>query len=152
MCIYHPPPPLWRATDCIAFPVNSSKFIHRHSILLIVQGMKYYAVFLHPTVIYLVPYFRNFKYTLFRIIEETHAPAKQYATNGLKMESLLPIIFTTKTYGRRWSIVTNILDWVLYGCEWLNSLPGSGTHWLGRWIGPIFWPQCLWKLQSPFGE
>lgn len=39
------------------------------------------------------------------------------------MKSVLPIIFTTKAYGRRGSIATNIINSVLDGGGWLQSLP-----------------------------
>lgn len=45
-----------------------------------------------------------------------------------RMEGLLPAIFTTKTYGRRGSIATVILNSVLDGGGCLDSLPGPGTH------------------------
>jgi hypothetical protein len=45
-----------------------------------------------------------------------------------KMEGLLPIIFTTKAYGRRGNIGTNIFDSVLNGGGWLDLLPGPDTH------------------------
>jgi len=44
------------------------------------------------------------------------------------MEGLLPVIFTTKTYGRRGSIATGILNWVLDGGGWLDSPPGPSSH------------------------
>lgn len=52
-----------------------------------------------------------------------------------KMKGLLPIIFTTKAYGRRGSLVTNIINSVLDGGGWLESLPALvPIDWEGTYV------------------
>jgi len=51
------------------------------------------------------------------------------------MKGLLPIIFTTKAYGRRGSLVTNIINSVLDGGGWLESLPALvPIDWEGTYV------------------
>jgi len=51
------------------------------------------------------------------------------------MKGLLPIVFTTKTYGRRGSIATSILNSVLDGGGWLVSLPALvPINWEGAYV------------------